>query len=107
MGAHRKSFLLFNGDIPDGFDVCHRCDNRWCVNPKHLFLGTRSDNMADAMEKNRTAGGNRKHITQAKVQEVMRRIRCGEANADIARALDVNRSTVSNIRNGNSYVGKC
>lgn len=105
MPAHRKSFLIFKGDIPDGFDVCHRCDNRWCVNPAHLFLGTRSENMADAMRKGRTAGGHRKRLTERQVQEVRRRLNCGEQSSQIAEALNIHHGTVSQIKLGESYVG--
>lgn len=105
MGAHRKSFLIFHGEIPDGFDVCHKCDNRACVNPKHLFLGTREENMADAKAKGRTDGGNRKHLKEVVVQEVRRRLKRGYLPSEVAAALDVNRETVRKIREGASYVG--
>lgn len=52
--AHRISHELFNGPIHDGKFVCHRCDVTLCVNPAHLFVGTRSDNMLDASKKGRT-----------------------------------------------------
>lgn len=55
--AHRYSYQLFFGIPVDGFDVCHKCDNPSCVNPKHLFLGNDLSNARDKVNKNRQTKG--------------------------------------------------
>jgi hypothetical protein len=51
--AHRLSYATFVGPIPEGMYICHRCDVRCCVNPDHLFVGTHTDNVRDAVRKKR------------------------------------------------------
>lgn len=54
IAVHRATFELFKGEIPNGYLVCHSCDNPSCVNPDHLFVGTQLDNMLDCKSKGRT-----------------------------------------------------
>jgi hypothetical protein len=82
-GAHRMAWELTNGPVPSGLCVCHRCDNPPCVNPRHLFIGTRTDNLHDASVKGRirapmgTTSPNAK-LTDEAVREIRRRYALGE-----------------------------
>jgi hypothetical protein len=80
--AHRAAWMLTHGEIPDGMQVCHRCDNPPCCNPEHLFLGTHGDNMRDKVLKGRqhrpsgSTHGNSK-LTESKVLEIRARYEAG------------------------------
>lgn len=77
--AHRISYAVFRGDIPAALDVCHSCDNTYCINPDHLFLGTERDNMRDMHAKGRAYRKGESHtrwqggiLTEALVIEIRR-----------------------------------
>lgn len=92
-GAHRVSYFAFTGDLPGGLDVCHRCDVRSCVNPDHLFVGTRSENILDASKKNRVSRDHQKKgsshpaskLTEMDIPVIRARLASGDAKARIAR----------------------
>lgn len=72
--AHRASYELFCGEIPDKMHVLHKCDNPKCVRPSHLFLGTELDNKRDMVEKKRQAYGERNGKSKVN-QEIIKTIR--------------------------------
>lgn len=92
--AHRRSYQLAYGAIPPGLFVCHRCDNRLCVNPEHLFLGTHHDNIADMVAKGRAPNG-----TYRLAPEEIRAIRSATGSQSVvARQFGIDPSLVSRIR---------
>lgn len=101
--AHRTSWEIHYGAIPDGLCVLHRCDNRMCVNPAHLFLGTRAENQQDAANKGRMPHGpahwNTK-LSEADVSTIIDRIAAGETHATIASTYGVSRQAITNISIG-------
>lgn len=102
--AHRLSWELAYGPIPEGLYVCHRCDVPACVRPDHLFLGTQTDNMADRDAKGRTQHGENHY--KAKLCELdvwlIKNIE-GQSGRAIAKWFDVCPGTVYDILNGKTW----
>jgi len=99
--AHRISWMMKNGDIEDDLYVLHKCDNRPCVNPDHLFLGTQKDNLNDMIQKGRRT--NRKvdrKLTDKDVSEIRSMYNSGEySQPKIAKVYEISTSHVCNIVN--------
>jgi hypothetical protein len=108
--ASRVAFELVYGEIPEGLFVCHWCDNRLCVNPDHLFLGTPADNIHDMDAKGRRVNsphfGSRHgcaKLDEQKVAEIKRRIQAGESQKTLAAEYGVTPGAINHIAKGRQW----
>lgn len=100
--AHRMAWILTYGEIPDGLQVLHKCDNPPCVNPNHLFLGTNDDNVQDKIQKGRmiTLRGEESpssKLTEKEVRQIRRLRNSGFSYAELGRNFNVDISTARYI----------
>lgn len=103
--AHRLAWEIANGPIPIGFEICHHCDNSSCVNPAHLFCGTRSDNINDCVSKgrfNRPLGENhpKAKLTSSQVLEIRE---APYSQRKIARLFGVSRAVIRQVLSGRAW----
>lgn len=89
--AHRVAYEKRHGAIPKGMDVCHSCDNRWCVNPDHLFVGTRMENIKDAQVKGRLV----QKLDEEDHRWIMKLHHLGDTKTFIGRVFGVHRAAVA------------
>lgn len=108
--AHRLSYELSAGPIPDGMFVCHRCDTPACVNPAHLFVGTPAENTADMIAKGRKRtvaprgeGNGKAILTEAQVRDIKSRPRRYGFMAKLAREFGVSQKTIQGIFTGRTW----
>lgn len=105
-GSHRLSYTVFKGEIPEGLCVCHKCDIPACVNPEHLFLGTKSENSKDMMNKKRQRNGeliNTSKLTAEIVKSIKKRLETENNCAKIAREYGVYDTTILDIKNNKRW----
>lgn len=101
--AHRVSWLIHQGNIPAGLYVCHTCDNRICVNPSHLFLGTDLENIKDAKIKKRFAHGAqnaRCQLSASQISQIRDMVFSGVKQVRVSESFGITHQHVSKIING-------
>lgn len=109
ISAHRFSYESVVGAIPYGLMVCHSCDNRICVNPSHLFLGSSRDNHMDMQRKGRGICGERVHsakLTWKKVKEIRAARQVGESRMSLSIKFGVGPRAIWNIATGRTWKGE-
>ena len=104
--AHRVAYRIANGPIPLGLSVRHACDNKPCVNPAHLLVGTVKDNAQDAVERGRyrrgAANGTAK-LTDDAVRDIRRRWHLGETQVSMAQHFGVSRAAIQFVLSGKNW----
>jgi len=102
--THRFSYELHhNVTVSPDLVVCHDCDNPSCVNPKHLFVGTKAQNSADMKAKGRSTWGERNPsaiLRESQVRRIKRMLRTGKTRRDIADTFNVTYDTIKAIHRG-------
>lgn len=114
--AHRVSWIIANGEIPEDNDVLHSCDVPRCVNPAHLFLGNDSINIKDAVAKGRvrvpTLEAAQHHkgeqngfhkLTRQQVMTIKSSLENGITGYSLAKKYGVDPSTIADIRHGRTW----
>ena len=101
--AHRASWKIYNGSIPNGMGILHRCDTKSCVNPHHLFLGTNKDNTQDAVKKNRQLKGESHGCAKLSEQEVKEIRKDNHTLRTIAIDYSISRRQILRIKQGKSW----
>ena len=103
IGIHRLVFEREYGPVPSGMLVCHSCDNKRCINPEHLFLGTNQDNKDDAVRKGRHARGGRVYGAKLTEKDCVAIRDSQESSLLLAQLYHVDRCTIWAIRSGRTW----
>lgn len=105
---HRVSWELHHGPIPEGLCVCHKCDNRICSNPDHLFLGTYKDNVDDSIAKGRHSHGSKHGHSTLKTQDIcaifkLRRVK-NMPRDEVAKRFNIHRCHINKLLKGRAWI---
>ena len=96
--AHRVSYRIHKGEIPEGLEIRHQCHNRKCVNPDHLLVGTHTENMQDSVRDKKTAWGAAHGSVKLSADQVVDILDDERSQRVIAEEYGISQPTVSNIK---------
>src|SRR6185312_3528319 len=105
--AHRFSWELHNGPIPEGLCVLHRCDVRRCINPEHLFLGTKGDNLKDMYAKGRAPIGEKHGMAKLASKDIPRfrdlYLNCDFTQDELGEESGISRAQAGRVARGQAW----
>lgn len=116
--GHRMMFQILYGPLPKELQACHHCDNRKCVNPAHMFIGTHKDNAEDRERKgrgnhqakrvpnlkNRGFDNGNSRLKEADLPQIRKLLKIGVPQTEIGKQFGVSQNCISQINLGNSYI---
>jgi hypothetical protein len=98
--AHRASYIIYKGEIPEKMWVLHTCDNAKCVNPDHLYLGTALDNQRDKLKRGRCKG---ERLSIEQVKEIKEKLKIGVMIKRLCEDYGVSTTTIHSIKSGKTW----
>lgn len=106
--AHVVSYEVHTGPVPEGLYVLHSCDNKWCINPEHLFVGTQQDNIDDMVSKGRDGFAGEKNgkaiLNEEKVRQIKNLLRdSGLSCRTIGERFGVSGPAIMQIKHGRNW----
>lgn len=103
-GVHQISHVIYaGGQLDSSMDTCHKCDTRLCINPAHLFRGTRADNLRDCANKDRNTFGEKSNLAKLTSKQAVEIRNDNRSTKEISKAFNISTRAVRSIKSGEAW----